>query len=338
MEIILPIAILVSILLALFSIPKWIKKCNKIGLLWEDMNKPNHPKNVAASGGIAVVLSFIVGVLSYIAIRTFMIDALNGIALEIFALISVILILAIVGLVDDLLGWQHGGLSIRFRIFLAFAASIPLIVINAGTSLINIPFGGLIDIGLLYPLLVIPVGIAGASITYNFLAGFNGLEAGQGIIILSFLSFISYITGTPWLALIGLIMVACLIVFYFYNRFPAKIFPGDSLTWSIGALIAIMAILGNFEKVALFIFTPYILETILKLRGRLKKESFAKPNPDGSLEMPYRKIYGLTHLSLFILKKLKNKVYERDVIYLIFIAQIVICLLALIIFKEVLFL
>jgi UDP-N-acetylglucosamine--dolichyl-phosphate N-acetylglucosaminephosphotransferase len=131
--------------------------------------------------------------------------------------------------------------------------------------------------------------------------------------------------------------VASLIVFYYYNKFPAKVFPGDILTWSIGALIACMAILGNFEKIALFIFIPYILETILKVRGKLKKQSFGIPNKDGSLEMPYDKIYGLTHLSIFILKKFKSKVYERDVVYFIFAVQIIICLAALVIFKSSLF-
>ena len=338
METILFISLIISFLLTLIFLPKWIKKCKQIGLLWEDMNKPNHPKNaVAASGGIVVVMAFILGILTYLAIRTFILQ-IDGIAIYIFSLISVILILTIVGLIDDLFGWKQGGLSTKFRLFLAFMASIPLIVINSGTSTMIFPFIGEIQLGLLYPLILIPLGIAGATTTYNFLAGFNGLEAGQGIIILSFLSFVSYVTGTAWLSLVGMIMVVSLIVFYFYNKYPAKVFPGDSLTWSIGALIACMAILGNFEKIAVFIFSLYILETILKLRGGLKKQSFAKPNKDGSLEMPYDKIYGLTHLSLFVLKKFKKKVYETDVVYFIFIIQILICLISLIIFKEALIL
>jgi len=330
------VSILISGLLVGIALPKWIKKCENVGLLWEDMNKYGHPKKTAASGGIVVVVAFILGVLSYVAIRTFLIDG-NGVTLEIFSLISVILILSIVGLIDDLLGWKHGGLSTRIRLFLAFMASIPLVVINAGLHEISIPFIGSTYIGVLYPLIFIPIGIAGATTTYNFLAGFNGLEAGQGIIIISFLSFIAYITRSSWLSLIGLLMVAPLLVFYFYNKFPAKVFPGDSLTWSIGALIAGMAILGNFEKIAVFVFIPYIIETGLKVRGGLKKQSFAKPLEDGSLEMPYDKIYGLTHLSLFILKKFKRKVYEKDVVHLIFIVQIVICLMALVIFQRGLF-
>jgi len=331
MEIILLISLLISFLVTVLVLPYWIRKAKQLGLLWEDMNKYKTPKNVASSGGVVVVMAFIIGVLYYIATRTFF-SREASVNLEIFALLSVILILALTGVIDDLFGWKGGGLSRKWRIVLAFIASIPLVVINAGTSSMNFPFLGEINIGFLYPLILIPLGIAGASITYNFLAGFNGLEAGQGILILTFLSFVAYKNNSPWLALIGLIMVAALFGFYFYNKYPAKVFPGDSLTWSIGALIAIMAILGNFEKVAVFVFIPYITEFCLKeLRGKGKKYSFAKPNPDGSLEMPYKKIYGLTHLSLFILKKFKTKVYEKDVVYFIFIIQIIFILFGLLI-------
>ncbi len=320
MNIILLFSVMISFLITLLFLPIWIRKTRQLGLLWEDMNKYGHPKNVASSGGIVVVMAFILGVLYYIFIRTFLINS-STINTSIFALLSSILIFAVTGLIDDLFGWRNEGLSRRWRILLAFTASIPLVVINAGSSSMNFPFIGVINLGILYPVILIPIGIAGAAISYNFLAGFNGLEAGQGILILTFLSFVAYKTGSAWLALIGLIMVSALVGFYFYNKYPAKVFPGDSLTWTVGALIAIMAILGNFEKIAAFVFIPYILEMVLKIRGRLEKASFAKPNPDGSLEMPYEKIYGLTHLSLFILKKLKTKVYEKDVVYLIFIIQ-----------------
>jgi len=296
-------------------LPKWIKKCSQVGLLWEDMNKFNKPKNVASSGGIVVVMAFVLGILVYIAIRRFVFQDIDGVTIETFALLSVILILAIVGLTDDLLGWKHEGLSAKFRIFLAVLASIPLMVINAGDPVMSIPFLGITNLGMIYVFILIPIGITGATTTYNMLAGFNGLESGLGIIILSFLSFVAYVTGSPWLALIGLCMVASLIVFYFYNKFPAKVFPGDILTYSVGALIASMAILGNFEKIAVFVFIPYVIETFLKIRGNLKKQSFGIPQKDGSLKPPYSRIYGMTHLSIYILSKFKKKVYEKDVVY-----------------------
>lgn len=327
-------SLLISFFLTIFTMPLWIRKVKRAGLIWEDMNKFGSPKNVAGSGGIVVVVAFVMGVFYYIAFRTFIVGDVNGVGNQIFALLSVILILTITGIIDDLLGWKNKGLSIRSRIILAFAASVPLVVINAGNSFAHVPFIGTVDFGLLYPLLLIPLGIAGATTTYNFLAGFNGLEAGQGILILSFLSYVSYITGNGWLAVIGLTMVSGLIGFWFYNKNPAKVFPGDSLTWTIGALIACMAILGNFEQIALFVFIPYILETGLKLRGKLEKQSFGKPNKDGSLDLRYGKVYGLEHLAIKILKKIKKnkKAYENEVVWLIHGFQIALIILAYFIF------
>jgi len=333
MELLLFFSLIISAIICLIFLPAWIKKTKKIRLVWRDMNKYNPLKKISASGGIIVLMAFIIGCLYYIAFRTFLMRAIDGTTIKIFSIICIILILSIIALIDDLFGWKQGGLSISLRLFLILIASIPLIVINIGNSLIVFPFIGAINLGIFYSLIIVPLGIVGASATYNFLAGFNGLEAGQGILILSFLSFVAYKTGSAWLALIGLIMVSGLVIFYIYNKYPAKVFPGDILTYPIGALIACMAILGNFEKIALIIFIPYIIETILKIRGKVtefknKKEwpqSFGIPKKDKSLEMPYKKIYSLTHFSIFILKKLrlKNKVYEKDVVYFIFIIQII---------------
>jgi UDP-N-acetylglucosamine--dolichyl-phosphate N-acetylglucosaminephosphotransferase len=218
-------------------------------------------------------------------------------------------------------------MSIRSRLILILFSAIPLMVINAGSSVV---LG--INIGLLYPLLAIPIGFVGATTTYNFLAGYNGLEARQGILILSALAFVAYIRGESWLSLIALIMVASLFAFYIFNKYPSKVFAGDIMTYSIGAMIAAIAILGGLELIAILFFIPYIIETILKSRGKLKKYSFGKPNPDGSLDLAYDKIYGLEHLAIKILKKIKlsHKVYERDVVNLINAFQLIIIFLVLI--------
>jgi UDP-N-acetylglucosamine--dolichyl-phosphate N-acetylglucosaminephosphotransferase len=314
MEPLILIVIFISFFCTYLIMPFWIKKAKQIGLVWEDMNKPKKEKNVAGSGGITVVMGAMVGIFLYIAIQTFYFKSLNGISLEIFAMLSTLLLVAGIGLIDDLFGWKKGGLSKRSRIILILFSAIPLMIINAGESTM---MG--INFGIWYPLLIVPIGILGATTTFNFLAGFNGLEASQGIIILSALSVVMYVTGNGWLSVVALCIVASLFAFYIFNSNPASIFPGDVLTYAIGASIAGIAILGNAEKIAIFFFIPYLFETVLKLRGNLKKQSFGKPNQDGSLEMPYDKIYGLEHLAIFILKKIKpsKKVYENDVVYLI---------------------
>ncbi len=330
MEPLLLLTIFISFFCVYLILPYWIRKAKQIGLIWGDMNKLKHPKNVAGSGGLIVIFSFILGVLLYIAIKTFVLKT-DVTTIEIFALITTVLIAGLIGFIDDIFGWVRGGLSARLRIFLLLISAIPLMVINAGESSM---MG--IELGILYPLIFIPIGIVGASATFNFLAGYNGLESSQGIIILSALAFVTYKTGNSWLSLICLIMIASLAGFYIFNKYPAKVFPGDVLTYPIGALIAIIAILGNIEKIAIFFFTPYIIETGLKLRGKLKKESLAKVNEDGSLEMPYKKIYGLEHLAIYFLKKIKTnkKVYEKDVVYLINLFQVFIIILGFVLFKN----
>src|SRR3989304_8763828 len=171
-EAVLIATIFISFFCTFLIIPYWIKKAKQIGLMWENMNKFNHEKNLAGSGGLVVVFGFILGVLLYIAIKTFYFQTDGITDSYIFALISVILLSSIVGIVDALFVWQHGGLSRRSRIFIVLFAAIPLMVINAGESTM---FG--INLGILYPLIVIPIGIVGATTTFNFLAGFNGLEA-----------------------------------------------------------------------------------------------------------------------------------------------------------------
>jgi UDP-N-acetylglucosamine--dolichyl-phosphate N-acetylglucosaminephosphotransferase len=330
MEAILVVPLILSFFITLFFIPHWIKKAKQIGLIWEDMNKKGKPKNVAGSGGVIVTISFIFGVLGYVAIKTFILKT-DITTVEIFAIISSVLIALFIGFIDDIFGWIHGGLSIRFRLILLFFAAIPLMVINAGVSQMMS-----FNLGVLYPLLIVPIGIIGATATFNFLAGYNGLETSQGILILSALGFLTYLLGKGWVSLICFIMVASLLAFYIFNKYPAKVFPGDVLTYPIGSLIAIVAILGNVEKFAVFFFIPYILETVLKCRGKLKKQSFGRVNRDGSLEVPYEKFYGLEHISIAILKKLKKnkKAYEKDVVYLINVFQILIILIGFILFYR----
>lgn len=329
MEILLLFAIAISFVSTLVLIPVWIRKTKQIGLVWEDMNKFHKEKNVSGSGGVIVLLGAVLGIFLYIAIQVFYFKSSEGTIISVLTIICSMLLVSVIGFVDDLLGWKKGGLSIKSRIFLILFSAIPLMIISAGESTV---LG--VELGIFFPLIVIPIAVLGATTTYNFLAGFNGLESSQGIIILSALAFVTYITGNSWLSVVDLCMVASLLAFFIFNKNPAKVFPGNVLTYSVGILIAATAILGNIEKIALFFFIPYILETILKVRGKLKKQSFGIPNKDGSLEMPYDKVYGLEHLAIKILKKIKpnKKVYENDVVCLINAFQIFIVLIGMLIF------
>ncbi len=326
--------LIISFIITLFLIPIWIRRAKNAGIAGRDVHKTSDAL-IAESGGVNVLVGFVFSVLIYVAIQTFYYESTANI-LEILALISVVLMASFIGFVDDILGWKIG-LNKRSRLLLLIFVSIPLMAINAGKDLITIPFIGQVELGFIYPLILIPLGIVGATSTYNFLAGFNGLEAGQGIIILIATAIVLYFGGYSWLALVALCMVMALFAFLLFNFYPAKIFPGDSLTYALGSLIAVLAILGSFERVAVFFFTPYIIEVFLKLRGRLVKQSFAKKMPDGSLDLQYPQVYSLNHVAIWTMKKIGVRPTERKVVFWVWGFQILVIILGFIIFRKGIF-
>jgi UDP-N-acetylglucosamine--dolichyl-phosphate N-acetylglucosaminephosphotransferase len=310
MELVISLSIIVSFLVAWVTTRKWIRKAPEIGLLGFDMNKPGRPK-VAEMGGIGVVFGFGMGMLVYIGLMTFYLD--RPYYVSILAVLCTVLITCIIGMMDDLLGWKKGLRQWQKPIFTLFAA-LPMMVVNAGQSTMNLPIVGTVDWGVLYPLLIVPIGIVGASNVYNMVAGYNGLEAGMGVIIFSVMGYTAYINDKQNAMMLAFCMVSALLAFLYFNWYPAKIFPGDTMTYSVGALAACVAILGDMEKIALILFVPYAVDFFLQIRSRFKSEAFAGVNADGSLQKLDKGVYHLTHLALVVLMKVRGRVNEVDVV------------------------
>lgn len=196
---------------------------------------------------------------------------------------------------------------------------------NAGQSVMAFPFLGTLDIGLLYPLLIIPIGIIGASNAFNMLAGYNGLEAGMGVVILSTLGLIAYSTGNTVAVVIAVTTISTLIALLYFNKYPAKVFPGDTLTYPIGAIVAIVAIVGNMEKSAAILFSLYYIEFVLKARGIFREQSYGKLLDDGSLAVR-NKVYSIPHIAILLLRKIKGRAYEYEVVVVVVLLQGVIAI------------
>jgi len=315
------IAVGLSFVFAFFALPYWIKRAREHNLLIKDAQKlPS--KRVPYLSGPIIIFSIAFGVLFYIASQTFVYE--NGdYNILLLAAVASMLIALIIGIVDDLLG-EKIGLRQYQKPILTILAALPIMAVNAGINTMVFPWGiGQVHLGNLYPLLLVPIAIVGASNAFNMLAGVNGLEAGMGIIILSVLGYLSWATGGSAAAIIAFCTVAALLVFFWYNKFPARILPGNSFTYAIGTIIAIVAILGNIEKFALFMFIPYFFEFLLKLRGRFQKESLARP-VKGGIVNKYKKWYSLNHVMISFLRKIKGKAREWEVVLLLLFIELLI--------------
>ncbi|MGD9912249.1 glycosyl transferase family 4, partial [Methanothrix sp.] len=292
MEEVLYISVPVSVAATWIATWKWIRKAPEVGLLGWDMHKPGRPK-VPEMGGVPLVFGFVLGVLVYIGIETFYLNSYRY--TPILAALCTVLMACIIGIMDDILGWKAGLRQWQKPMFMLFAA-MPMMVINAGHTTMSLPLIGRVDWGILYPLVIIPIGVVGASNAFNMVAGYNGLEAGMGVIIFAALGYAGLVMGKTSAAALSIIMLGSLLAFLYFNRYPARVFPGDTMTYSVGALAACVAILGDIEKIAVTLFIPYAIDFFMQARGRFGKEAFANLGDDGSLSQSG--IYHLTHLAI----------------------------------------
>ncbi len=325
-----------SFLLALFLVPKFIKLISKTSFLGRDMNKFNKPL-VSELGGIPVFLSFILSLLfvlliNYVLLFIFNLD-FSIINLMQFSLIIITLFLIfMMGLIDDILGWKKGISQIQHLIY-PILFSIPIIILSIVFDITQmyIPLIGNLNLGLVYAFIFVPVALTATTNALNLLAGFNGLEAGLGILIFLTISIFSLFFGNITLLIILLAWIGALLGFLKFNRFPSKMFPGDVITLINGVLIGISAIVLGLELLIAFVMILFIIEFIIKAKHKFKTECFGiiqksgiiKPNPKGG---------SLTH---FILNK--GKFTELKLVFTFYKIQGVISVIALVLFFIIYF-
>ena len=306
------IALLISVAVAFVTtfsiIPNLIKFLYAAGVVGLDLNKQKKP-TVPSSGGIAVALGIIAGLLVYIGIQTF---AYSQSSLTLLAVTASVLLAVFVGFFDDLnikrerVRTNEGydirvGIPRRFKPLLTLPAAVPLMVISVGETTLSLPILGDVNFGILYPLLLVPIGIVGASNMVNMLGGHNGLEAGMSFIYMVSLGLYSLIFLGINSSVIFFISAAAILPFLKYNWFPAKILPGDSLTYLLGSLVAGGVIVGNLEKIGIVVMLPFIIQGALKFYSKMKLGYYASDlgvvGRNGIVKSKYGKnIFSLTHL------------------------------------------
>jgi UDP-N-acetylglucosamine--dolichyl-phosphate N-acetylglucosaminephosphotransferase len=319
----------ISLITSLFLTKLLIEFFIKNNIIALDLQKVNKPK-VANSGGIPVFFSILLGLMFFTAIQTFVYETTSQLV-YLFAAILTIFLIVIVGFFDDLNSSEviegkkekRIGLKQWQKPLLTLPAAIPLMVVRTGVTSMAIPMIGNVNFGLLYPLLLVPIGVVCASNVVNMFAGFNGSEAGMGVIYTISLGIFALIFGEMVAAVILFTTAGALIGFLKYNWYPAKILAGDSLTYGLGAVVASSVIIGNMERAGIIILFPFIIEFFLKAISKFKASCLGKLRKDGKLNSPYgKKIYSLTHVIMNL-----NKFTEKQVAIRMILIELVFCLL-----------
>jgi UDP-N-acetylglucosamine--dolichyl-phosphate N-acetylglucosaminephosphotransferase len=184
--------------------------------------------------------------------------------------------IASLGLADDLfdIRWRH-------KFFIPAFAAIPLLVVyrvDFGVTSIVVPIhlqpylGQLVDLGALYYVYMAAVAIFSPN-SINILAGINGIEVTQSIVIAALLALndaLYLLTPYPHPATDShLFSLSFLLPFLgvsfallYHNWYPARVFVGDTYCYFAGMVFVVVSILGHFSKTLILLLVPQIFNFV----------------------------------------------------------------------------
>lgn len=118
--------------------------------------------------------------------------------------------------------------------------------------------------------------IVGVVNSVNLTDGLDGLSSGVTIIVLLFFSIVSYKMGRFSITIASLGLAGALLGFLKFNRFPAKVFMGDTGSLALGGVVSAIAVLLNIPLILPIACGVYFMETLsvilqvmsFKLRGK----------------------------------------------------------------------
>lgn len=240
------LTLVVCFFAAILLTPLVKKLAFKIGATDKPNHRKVHVRIMPRLGGLAIFLSFLIGVL---IIRP------DGEYSEYHLSIiigSVIVILT--GMLDDI-----KEISPKLKLAGQIAAAAVVVVWGGlKVEFINLPFGGHIDFGFLsIPMTMI--WIIGITNAINLIDGLDGLAGGVSTIALLTIAGMSMIQGHIYVSVMALLVAASTSGFLIYNFHPAKIFMGDTGALFLGYVIGVLSLLGYKNVTFISLIIPVIV-------------------------------------------------------------------------------
>jgi UDP-N-acetylglucosamine--dolichyl-phosphate N-acetylglucosaminephosphotransferase len=285
---------MVTFLVTFTATPAVARAMKRRGITGKDVHKLSMPR-IPEMGGLAILLGLTIGTTSYVVL-------FPHFAREAVAFLGTVLIAGGIGVVDDL----HP-LGARVKPVLTAFACLPILLLRTYDPVAVIPLIGTVRLTIVYPLLLIPLAIAVTSNAVNMMDVMNGSMAGTVAIIAAALSAILFASGNAQSASLAVALLAAMLAFYYFNRFPAKVFGGDTGSLAVGAALGAISILGRIETVVIVALIPHIMNAFYGLAsvGGLRERREISHRPikllrNGLLEASTRKDAPVTMARLIL--------------------------------------
>lgn len=159
--------------------------------------------------------------------------------------------------------------------------------------------------------------------SFNMLAGFNGLEAGLTVISSMTLALFFGLKHQYEAAGVALLLMTGFLVFWPLNRYPARLFLGDSGSLLPASIFFGLALITRQWIPILFIMAPHLVNTTIKFfsTGISSKTDY---DPlvyrDGRLHLPARNYWSLIRLYLRTGPK-----SETSIVYFVYGLEVICC-------------
>lgn len=248
-------SLLVTVLLMPLVIRYFRKK--QLGQITREVGPSWHQakSGTPTMGGVAFILATI--------IVTSIAFLLNLGTKQMALLLMVFVVYGLIGFLDDyikLIMKRNLGLtSLQKLIGQIIAAIIFYFVADISTVLV-LPFGWSINLGILYPFFVI-FWLVGFSNATNLTDGIDGLLASTSLIALTAYGYIAIKQNQFDILMFILFLTGGILGFLAFNKKPAKIFMGDVGSLAIGGVFATLSIMLDLEWTLLFIGIIFVIET-----------------------------------------------------------------------------
>jgi UDP-N-acetylglucosamine--dolichyl-phosphate N-acetylglucosaminephosphotransferase len=282
------------------------------GVIGIDVHKKDRPL-VPEMGGISVLIGLFISV----SVASILMPTKTVLFVSLFA---TSFIAGLIGALDDV-----KTLNSKIKPFLTLFASLPILFM--GTYNPKGPFFPLIGqtrLTIVYPILI-PIAIAVTSNAVNMMDPFNGTMSGTSVLITFFLLISALLLGRSDTVILCVCILGPLVAFYYFNRFPSKVFSGDVGSLAIGAALGAIAIIGQIEVVAIIAFAPQIMNAFYGLStfGRLYERRDA-PRPvklldDGRLKATRNRKAPITLARLILAR---GPLYEYEAIRIFMILSV----------------
>jgi len=227
---------------------------NRFGLLDAAVgSRKIHGKPIPRLGGVAIVVSFYIPIAALLLYGTGMGFRLFENRARTFGLLGGGLVIAALGLIDDLRG---AGALLKFTV--QFAVAFALYQVGFRIEHIATPFGATVDLGL-FSLPFTMLWMVGVVNAMNLIDGLDGLAGGVALFALGTTLAVAFFRGDVVMVLFSATLAGSVLGFLFYNFNPASIFMGDTGSMFLGFVLAASSIWTNQKSsTAVAILVPLV--------------------------------------------------------------------------------